>query len=181
MTEYNQDIYAVVSQILQVDCPARQALLQDIPGLCTCLHMAAPEAVFDWSFKVVQEKLCSEVVELSAESNGLHFTIEGATSQYLEGSFMQTAAKAMMEKAPSVWKIVTSLLDANPDSRRMRAYATSDALQWPSSTEEGDLYDIGGAGETVQCSKRERRAAARNAALLVTVCIASPRRVSIGH
>jgi hypothetical protein len=54
--------------------------------------MATPEAVFDWSFKIVQEKLCSAVVGLSAESNGLHFTIAKATSQYLEGSFMQTAA-----------------------------------------------------------------------------------------
>jgi hypothetical protein len=76
----------------------------------------APGTLFDWSFKVVQEKLCNEVVELSAESNGLHFTIAKATSQYLEGSFMQMAAKTMLEKAPSVWKIVESLLDANLDS-----------------------------------------------------------------
>jgi hypothetical protein len=87
------DIYAMVSQILKVDCPARQAFLQDVSRLCAHLQMAAPEAVFDWSFKIVQEKLCSAVVGLvSAESNGLHFTIAKATSQYLEESFMQTAA-----------------------------------------------------------------------------------------
>jgi hypothetical protein len=56
----------------------------------------------------------------------------------------------------------------------MRAYTTSDALQWLSSTAEGDLYDIGGGGRTEQLSKRERRAAARNAVLLLIVHIASP-------
>ena len=58
---------------------------------------------------------------------GLYFNASKTTSEYLEGSFMQTAAQNIKETAPYLWTLVNVLLDANPAHRQAMLPSHSDS------------------------------------------------------
>lgn len=97
--------------------------------------------------------LCDEVLELSQERSGLHFGAMSATSSQLEDSFMRTLAQKIKKIAPNLFRLIFSLLDANPTRRRHMNDAELDALVRELDEEldeepEQDLGDIGGDDDT---------------------------------
>lgn len=97
--------------------------------------------------------LCDEVLELSRERSGLHFGATTATSSQLEDSFMRTLAQKIKKIAPNLFRLIFSLLDANPTRRRHMNDAELDALVRELDEEldeepEQDLGDIGGDDDT---------------------------------
>lgn len=108
---------------------------------------------------------------------------------------MQVASQKMRTNMPWLWKVVTSLLDANPDRRRIRpdfANQEESITDKLSSNQEEDLGEIGGDDMDVdsesdidmdvdpnptdegiekakKTKKSRRRASERNAALIVIV------------
>lgn len=168
----------------------------DVASMCTSLLQLAPEEVFDWAFSEVKRRLCSEVVLLSEARYGLHFNMANATSDYLEGSFMQVASEKMRTNTPRLWDVIVSLLDANPDRRRVKpdfSGRQDSVIEKLSSNQEDDLGEIGGLGDVPMDAdsatdvenedddfngldekagkprKSTRRAAERNAALIMIV------------
>ncbi|KAF8229591.1 hypothetical protein L208DRAFT_1285878, partial [Tricholoma matsutake] len=92
-----------------------EALLFNMESICSDLFQhSTSDSVFLWAFETVKTKLCQEVVGLTHWKNGLHFNASKTMSNYLEGSFMQTAAWKIKEAAPYLWTLVNALLDANP-------------------------------------------------------------------
>jgi hypothetical protein len=91
---------------------------------------------------VVKRALCEEITKLSQEANGLHFKASKATSEYLEGSFIQSTAIKMKMTAPSLWDLVLALLNANPSRRRL-IKENSTKKDMPLD-QERDLGEFGG-------------------------------------
>ena len=56
----------------------------------------------------------AEVTSLTEKNSSLHFGTSTASSDYLEGSFMQAMSDKIQSKAPYLWHLVLGLLDANP-------------------------------------------------------------------
>jgi hypothetical protein len=133
----------------------------------------------------VQKKLCKEVITLTEENSGLHFRASTASSNYLEGSFMQVMTDKIQSKAPHLWLLISGLLDANPLWHRVSAPAAQMGVP-DTSDSEGDLGEIGEIGidveseggedesipESVRKAKKRRiRAITRNTALVSIVSI----------
>ena len=169
------------------DSTLRENLLSHAGDICSDLSRHdTSESVFLWAFEIVNSKLCREVVSLTHQKMGLHFNASKTTSEYLEGSFMQTAAQKIKENAPYLWTLVNALLDANPARRRASHAGPSETqtMEQLAAQTEGDLGEIGGEGELesevedeedtstaeAKAKKRRIRAASRNAALLLIVC-----------
>lgn len=140
----------LVNSILRGPSAAREALLNDAAEPCATLKKSAPDAVFDWAFEEVRSRVCAEVVLMLEARYGLHFNMANATADYLEGSFMKKAGEKMREHLLCLWKMITSLLDANPERRRVTTNESlkdeSNTLNTLASTEEQDLGEIGGDG-----------------------------------
>jgi len=172
------------------DITFREALLFDAEGICSDLSRhSTSDSVFSWAFEIVKTKLCQEVVAVTQKKSGLHFNAAKTTSEYLEGSFIQTAAQKIKETTPYLWTLVNALLDANPACRRAMPPSESQIMEELAAQTEGDLDEIGGAGEAssseedeedeedrgtntkeVKAKKRCIRVASRNVALLLIVC-----------
>jgi hypothetical protein len=85
-------------------------------------------------------KLCKEVVTLAEENSGLYFR---ASSNYLEGSFMQVMTDKIQSKAPHLWLLISGLLNAHPLWRHVSAPAAQMGVP-DTSDSEGDLGRLGG-------------------------------------
>ena len=86
---YIQGVLTVPSS----DPTFHEALLFHAEGICSDLSRhSMSDSVFTWAFEIVKTKLCQEVIALTQQKSGLHFNTSKTTSEYLEGSFMQTAA-----------------------------------------------------------------------------------------
>ena len=168
------------------DITFRETLLFDAEGICSDLSRhSTSDSVFSWAFEIVKTKLCQEVVALTQQKSGLHFNASKTTSEYLEGSFIQIAAQKIKETVPYLWTLVNGLLDANPARRQAMPSSESQIMEELAAQTEGDLGEIGGAGEApgseedggttgntkeVKAKKRRIRAASLNVALLLIVC-----------
>ncbi|KAM6504000.1 hypothetical protein JOM56_000943 [Amanita muscaria] len=167
-----------------------EGLLFEAEGICSDLAQhSTSDSVFLWAFETVKTKLCQEVVVLTHQRNGLHFNASKTTSEYLEGSFMQTAARKIKEVAPNLWTLVNALLDANPARRRAMPRSETQILEELAAQREGDLGEIGGEGEgsdedeleedagankkEAKAKKRRIRAASRNTALILIKAVVS--------
>ncbi|TFK62851.1 hypothetical protein BDN72DRAFT_929677, partial [Pluteus cervinus] len=162
-----------LSALLSCDLPlatneaaARDNLYQNASAICSSLYKASDgsRALIDkWSLEVVEKKLCEEVHELSQERHGLQFHANKATSKFMEGS------------------IARALLDANPNRRRIQlatqAFPSREDFEEALDAEPTELGD-GQEGEISTGAdnnrdsgptKRQQRAAERNAALLSIV------------
>ena len=91
---YIQGVLTVPSS----DATFHEALLFDMEGIFSDLSRhSTSNSVFTWAFEIVKMKLCQEVVALTQQKRGLHFNASKMTSEYLEGSFMQIAARKIKE------------------------------------------------------------------------------------
>jgi hypothetical protein len=94
--------------------PLCETLLFEAETICSdLLRHSTSDSVFLWAFATLKNKLC-QVVALTHLQCRLHFNASKTTSEYLEGSFIQTVAQKIEETAPYLWSLVTGLLDANP-------------------------------------------------------------------
>ena len=88
------------------DITFRENLLFNAEGICSDLSRHSTSgSVFLWAFEIVKTKLCQEVVSLTHQKMGLHFNASKTTSEYLEGSFIQTAAQKIKETALYLWTL----------------------------------------------------------------------------
>ena len=111
---YIQGVLTVPSS----DPTFREALLFHVEGICSDLSRhSTSDSVFTWAFEIVKTKLWQEVIALTQQKSGLHFNASKTTSEYLEGLFMQMAARKIKETVPYLWTLVNALLDANPAHR----------------------------------------------------------------
>jgi hypothetical protein len=164
---------------------AQENLLFSAADICAELYRYDSEHIFSWVLEAVQMKLCKEVITLAEENSGLHFKASTASSNYLEGSFMQVMTGKIQSKAPHLWLLISGLLDANP----LQCHVSAPAAQMgvpDASDSEGDLGEIGGIGidvdsegdedesvpESVRKAKKRRICAiTQNAALVSIVSI----------
>ena len=99
--------------LTHTQCPS--FFVFEAEAICSdLLRHSTSDSVFLWAFATVKNKLCQAVVALTHPWCRLHFNASKTTSEYLEGSFIQTAAQKIEETAPYLWSLVTGLLDANP-------------------------------------------------------------------
>ncbi|KAF8224357.1 hypothetical protein L208DRAFT_1312061 [Tricholoma matsutake] len=124
---------------------AQETLLFSAADICAELYRYDLEHIFSWALEAVQMKLCKEVVTLTKENSGLHFSASTAPSNYLKGSFMQVMTDKIHSKAPHLWLLISGLLDANPLWCHVSAPAAQMGVP-DTSDSEGDLGEIGGIG-----------------------------------
>ena len=77
------------------------------------------------------------------------------TSEYLEGSFIQTAAQKIEETAPYLWFLVTGILDANPARQHAMPQSESQIINELAAQTEGDLGEIGGEEDDISPDEDE--------------------------
>lgn len=100
---------------------ARKNVLEESTQIAQTLYEYSPDVMRAWAFNLVTQCLQSEVVELTQTRHEFRFNVAQATSAYLEGSFMQNAARKMENYSPHLWSLMMCLLDANKlFSRRAR-------------------------------------------------------------
>ena len=85
----------------------------------------------------------------------MHFNASKTTSEYLEGSFIQTAAQKIEETAPYLWSLVTGILDANPACQRAMPQSESQIINELAAQTEGDLGEIGGEEDDISPDEDE--------------------------
>jgi hypothetical protein len=151
-------------------------------------YLPSRPSITSWALKIAKDALGQDVSNLVQAQHGLHFNAKHATSNYLEGSFMKEAALRMSKLVPNLWSFFEALLRGA--SSRRRARADSDVEMQDVEMKEMDLGEFGGDRMDVSDSetyedaasndeeskaprrkktKRERKAAARNTALLKIV------------
>jgi hypothetical protein len=96
--------------------PIKDSLQQHAVDICCLLFLSVGccEIVFSWAFETVVEVLCEEIVDLLSECNSLHFKVSKMMSTQLEYLFMRTLALKIKKVTPNVFKMLLTLLDANP-------------------------------------------------------------------
>ena len=133
-----------------------ETLLFEAEAICSdLLRHSTSDSVFSWAFATVKNKLCQEVVALTHPRCRLHFNASKTTSEYLEGSFIQTAAQKIEKTAPYLWSLVTGLLDANPARRHAMPQSESRIIDELAAQTEGDLGEIGGEEDDISPDEDE--------------------------
>ncbi|KII91005.1 hypothetical protein PLICRDRAFT_64202, partial [Plicaturopsis crispa FD-325 SS-3] len=141
---------------------ARNDLTIHATDICDDLHdrfQPTRSPVFSWALGIASKAFRQDVVELTGAKHGLHFNAGKATSEYLEGSFIQME-DAVVEGMHSN--------DSEMDLGEFGGHELDDGGEtededMAASEDEGDPDTEGGREKK---KKSWKRAAARNTALL---------------
>ncbi|KAG2114388.1 hypothetical protein DEU56DRAFT_874321 [Suillus clintonianus] len=142
-----------------------------------------------------RDMLRTEVTDLSLEKHGLRFKATSATVEQLESAFMHQLTEKMQEVAPNLWHLFFALLDSTLQQRQaMGGNVKVGNEDMDIYVEERDLGEFGGdniggmmheeddvneEADNEQSGKHQRRAAERNAALLVIRTVTSNSRCNL--
>jgi len=167
----------------------KSSLAHEAISICEIFYSYLPShpSITLWALSIAKDALRQDVSNLAQAQHRLHFNAKHAASNYLEGSFTEEAALRMSKLVPNLWTFFEDLLGGA--SSRRQARADSNVEMQDAEMEEMDLGEFGGDRMDVSDSeidddpasndeeskahrkmtKRERKAAARNAALLAIV------------
>ncbi|KAG1797700.1 uncharacterized protein HD556DRAFT_1233126 [Suillus plorans] len=140
-----------IKQLLQstdkIHHSAKKNLVQQGSEICTHLYQYPDTrtSISLWAYEVVREVLGAEIKDLVRKENGLHFRAKSATTEQLEHSFMPRVAEKIRRHAPTIWRLIYSLLEAS-DERRSTGKAMVDEMVMTEvfADAERDLGEIGG-------------------------------------
>ncbi|EGO04476.1 hypothetical protein SERLA73DRAFT_148970 [Serpula lacrymans var. lacrymans S7.3] len=116
MQENNISILKLTEEILKSTNPEykklHQSLASEATSICVNFYQdsLAHDAVKSWAMLAVIRTMEKELEELSHQSHGLHFRATTATSEQLEGSFVQEIAGKICAVAPNLWMLVRAAL-----------------------------------------------------------------------
>ncbi|KAF5342401.1 hypothetical protein D9611_001386 [Ephemerocybe angulata] len=124
-------------------------VIGDPVALVEAIYRRNEKEIFDWAFEIVRDKVTGEVSLLSGPIGGLHFNASKASPDILQGPYMYNTAIRMLTAAPTLWKLVGSLLDSKEAHKsNMDKYGLStdvrDILETYRKQVEPDLGEIGG-------------------------------------
>ena len=126
---------------------AREHLEHGAVNICTCLSNHAPTSalISSWAIQNTQIVLRTEAQELTRKEHGLHFRAKAATTEQVEASFMPQLAEKMRRVAPSMWRLVFTLVGALDERRPCLAVDPMDVnLSEVFKESEQSLGDLGG-------------------------------------
>ncbi|KAG2754117.1 hypothetical protein P692DRAFT_20721119 [Suillus brevipes Sb2] len=147
----NMTISEFIEQLLQsteeAHASAKNNLVQKGSEICTHLYQYpnTHTSISLWAYGIVRSALSAEIKDLTRKENGLHFHAKSATTEQLENLFMPQLAEKIRRHAPTVWRLIFSLLDAS-DGRRSMGKSTADDIVMAEvfADAECDLGEIGG-------------------------------------
>ena len=126
---------------------AREHLERGAVNICTHLSNHAPTSalISSWAIQNTQMVLRTEAQELTRKEHGLHFRAKAATTEQVEASFMPQLAEKMRRVAPSMWRLVFTLVWALDERRSCLAVDPMDVnLLEVFKESEKSLGDLGG-------------------------------------
>ncbi|KAG2125102.1 hypothetical protein DEU56DRAFT_584983, partial [Suillus clintonianus] len=140
-----------IEQLLQSTEETHESAKNDLVrnGLDICTHLYqypnTRTSMSLWAHGVVRSALSAEIKDLARKDNRLHFHAKSATTEQLENLFMPQLAEKIRKHAPTVWRLIFSLLEAS-DERRSTGKATADDMVMTEvfADAERDLGEIGG-------------------------------------
>ena len=95
----------------------------------------------DWATMAAKTIYCKELVALMDDGT-LHFNAHQATAARLQQFSIQKLAMNMENKAPHLWEMFDSLLDAHPEmSRYCKRYMAQKSKKRPHHHIDGDISD----------------------------------------
>ena len=126
---------------------ARDHLEREAVNICTRFfsHASTSTLISSWALQNTQLVLQKEAEELTKKEHGLHFRANAATTEQVEGSFMPQLAEKMRRLAPSIWRLVFTLVGALDERRLCLAVDPMDVnLSEVFKESEQGLGDLGG-------------------------------------
>jgi hypothetical protein len=98
----------------QILCSARDHLERKAVDICAYLfhHTPTSALISSWALQSTQLALRTEAEELMKKEHGQHFCAKTATMEQVEALFMPQPAEKMWHVAPSIWRLVFTLVGA---------------------------------------------------------------------
>ncbi|KAG2046241.1 hypothetical protein BDR06DRAFT_899551, partial [Suillus hirtellus] len=124
-----------------------QQMTKDTQKICTNLYNdpLSRKDMLNWATSTVCMAAQDELHALARKQHGLHFSVTMATSEQLEGTFMQSIADKMRSVAPTSWLLVISLLKPKEMRHAENNRGSTDLMDVDAvvfGDMEGDLGDI---------------------------------------
>lgn len=105
--------------------PIVNTFIEDLPRILDFLsHNESTQNIMkQWVKASYTQRLTSQMGELSKKKSGFHFAAKNITAEKMKEVNIPRIVKGMREKAPDVWDLMGSLLQADPEVIRQREKA----------------------------------------------------------
>ncbi|KAI0258557.1 hypothetical protein BC834DRAFT_813350, partial [Gloeopeniophorella convolvens] len=120
------------------------SLISTIHDLLSTLstHPSTAEATHDFALQVSGNIYRREICVLTTKASGWQFSAQKATGDQLLGFSIPDMADKLAQQAPAIWRLLETLLSADPTLESRRARANKAGLVRPQPDADADSEDV---------------------------------------
>lgn len=102
--------------------PAAVSIILNAEHIANSLsvHPSSGARILDWAASICTRACQQEITQLTQLMHGLHFNAKHAKIEPLENFNLENLAGKMQDVTPTVWRLVVSLLQSDPNLQKRR-------------------------------------------------------------